>query len=168
MQVSEQNPILGLEGRASLLINLGRALKDSPSMFGKTGRPGDMLSSNFMPLLTCSLFNLDFLQTESLMQGSKRIIPLAALWHILIEGLNPVWPASRVILAGIPLGDVWPCEALKSSASNPGDNLVPFHKLTQWMTYSLVEVFVRTMDWQFVGMEDMTGLPEYRNGTSVF
>lgn len=87
---------------------------------------------------------------------------MAALWHVLLDGFNPIWPASRTVLAGVPLGDVWPCEALPNSQE--GDDLVPFHKLTQWMTYSLIEVVVKVMGWEFSGMEDMTGLPEYRNG----
>ena len=49
------------------------------------------------------------------------------------------------------------------------DALVPFHKLTGWMTYSLVEPIQKVMGWAFEGVEHMTGLPEYRNGacTSV-
>lgn len=67
------------------------------------------------------------------MDGNIRVIPLAALWHVLIEGLNPIWP-SRHSLAGVSLGDVWPCEALKPTSPSEGDDLVPFHKLTGWLT----------------------------------
>lgn len=108
---------------------------------------------------------LDFLERESKVEGSTRLVPLAALWHVLIDGLNPIWPASRTKLAGVSLGDVWPCTTLKSTSIAEGDDLIPFHKLTQWMTYSLVEAITQTLKWKFVGMEDMTGLPEYRNGT---
>jgi len=45
-----------------------------------------------------------------------------------------------------------------------GDELVPFHKLTGWTTYSLVEPIEKILGWKFDGLEDMTGLPEYRNG----
>lgn len=41
--------------------------------------------------------------------------------------------------------------------------LRPFHKLSQWLTYSLLEPF----EWAGVrvsGLGDLTGLPEYRNG----
>ncbi|KAJ3766899.1 hypothetical protein FB446DRAFT_362403 [Lentinula raphanica] len=153
MQVSESNPIVGLEGRTSLLRNLSDALSASPELFGSDGRPGNML---------------DFLEKESKLEGSTRLVPLAALWHVLIDGLNPIWPASRTKLAGVSLGDVWPCNALKAnspSTSEEGDDFVPFHKLTQWLTYSLVEAITFTnRNWKFVGLEDMTGLPEYRNG----
>ena len=42
LQVSENNPIAGLEGRAGLLSRLGDALKNS-ALFGREGRPGHML-----------------------------------------------------------------------------------------------------------------------------
>lgn len=48
-----------------------------------------------------------------------------------------------------------------------GDELVPFHKLTGWTTYSLVEPIEKILGWKFDGLEDMTGLPEYRNGACV-
>ena len=40
---------------------------------------------------------------------------------------------------------------------------VPFHKLSQWLTYSLLEPF----QWAgcvVEGLDALTGLPEYRNG----
>jgi hypothetical protein len=40
---------------------------------------------------------------------------------------------------------------------------VPFHKLSQWLTYSLLE----PLQWAGVtvtGLDALTGLPEYRNG----
>ena len=40
---------------------------------------------------------------------------------------------------------------------------MPFHKLSQWLTYSLLEPF----EWAGVtvtGLDALTGLPEYRNG----
>ena len=49
----------------------------------------------------------------------------------------------------------------------PGPGLtagwMPFHKLSQWLTYSLLEPF----GWAGVAVTDLdelTGLPEYRNG----
>lgn len=43
MQVSSENPMVGLEGRASLLVNLSRALKGNAPFFGVEGRPGNMI-----------------------------------------------------------------------------------------------------------------------------
>lgn len=149
MQVEASNPMVGLEGRASLLKNLSRALKQNPVFFGDEGRPGNIL---------------DYLETESILDGKTRRVPLAALWHVLITGLAPIWPSDRTSLGGVSLGDVWPCDALKAAAVEEGDELVPFHKLTGWTTYSLVEPIEKVLGWKFEGLEDMTGLPEYRNG----
>jgi hypothetical protein len=43
MQVDEFNPMVGLEGRASLLTNLGKALEASPRLFGHDARPGNLI-----------------------------------------------------------------------------------------------------------------------------
>jgi hypothetical protein len=58
---------------------------------------------------------------------------------------------------------------LGASIPNPaeGDDFVPFHKLTMWLTYSLVEVLQKNLKWRIDGLEDMTGLPEYRNGAKT-
>ena len=43
------------------------------------------------------------------------------------------------------------------------DGIVPFHKLSQWLTYSLIE----PLQWagiEVVNLDGLTGLPEYRNG----
>ena len=110
---------------------------------------------------------------------------ISSLFGALIEGLAMIWPSSRTSLHGVSLGDVWPCAALSSAEKNSsgvpadvkfnpgastvskaqtGDDLVPFHKLTQWITYSLVEPIEKILGWEVEGLEDMTGLPEYRNG----
>ncbi|TCD69763.1 hypothetical protein EIP91_006299 [Steccherinum ochraceum] len=148
MQVSLTNPMVGIEGRTSLLSNLGNALKANAQFFGSSARPGNML---------------DFLEAESQPNESSRKVHIASLWAVLIEGLAPIWPA-RLSLGGVVLGDVWPCDVLKSSSVNEGDDLVPFHKLTGWITYSLIEPIEKVLGWKFEGVEDMTGLPEYRNG----
>ncbi|KAI0694138.1 DUF1688-domain-containing protein [Cytidiella melzeri] len=148
MQVTAENPMVGIEGRTSLLQNLSTALKTNPTFFGSSARPGGLV---------------DFLESESIVEGSTRLVPIASLWAVLMEGLAPIWPA-RLKLGGIPLGDVWPCDALKPDALNDTDALVPFHKLTGWITYSLLEPLQKILGWKFDGVEDMTGLPEYRNG----
>ena len=92
------------------------------------------------------------------------MVPVAALWSALIDGLNAIWPPSRTKLGGVSLGDVWPCGVLAKEAKEEGDDLVPFHKLTGWMSYSVIEPIEKILGWKFQGIEDMTGLPEYRNG----
>lgn len=44
------------------------------------------------------------------------------------------------------------------------ETIVPFHKLTQWLCYSLMQPMSVLMHIHFAGTELMTGLPEYRNG----
>ncbi|EMD37201.1 hypothetical protein CERSUDRAFT_115105 [Gelatoporia subvermispora B] len=148
MQVSASNPMVGIDGRSALLQNLSAALRGRPTFFGSSMRPGNLL---------------DYLDSESTLSGSTRTVHIFSLWTALIEGLAPIWPA-RLTFAGVPLGDVWPCGTLKPSASAEGDELVPFHKLTGWTTYSLVEPIEKVLQWRFEGLEHMTGLPEYRNG----
>ena len=43
------------------------------------------------------------------------------------------------------------------------DGIVPFHKLTQWLTYSLLEP-LETAGLTVVDLDELTALPEYRNG----
>ncbi|KJA17815.1 hypothetical protein HYPSUDRAFT_45997, partial [Hypholoma sublateritium FD-334 SS-4] len=146
MQVSDSNPMVGIEGRTSLLINLSKALKEAPQFFGSDGRPGNVI---------------DFLESQSKLENATHVVPIAALWTALVDGLNPIWP-SRISLGGMSLGDVWPCPSLVAPIASPqeGDDLVPFHKLTMWLTYSLVEVLEANLKWRIDGVEDMTGLPE--------
>jgi len=87
-----------------------------------------------------------------------------------MEGLVKVWPATRTNFGGCSLGDVWPCPALVAAeGADPakGDDLVPFHKLTQWLAYSLTEPLQTILGWKVDGIEHMTGLPEYRNGIGL-
>ena len=79
-----------------------------------------------------------------------------------MDGLSPIWPQSRTQFDGISLGDAWPCSSMPPA---PGwERIVPFHKLTQWLTYSLLVPMSRLMGIMFVGEQLLTGLPEYRNG----
>jgi hypothetical protein len=43
LQVTADNPIAGLEGRAELLVRLGHALEANRQIFGATARPGNMI-----------------------------------------------------------------------------------------------------------------------------
>ncbi len=64
----------------------------------------------------------------------------------VLDRLSPIWPSPR--------GDVW---------EHPVIGLVPFHKLSQWMSYSLVEP-IEGAGLKVVALDALTGLPEYRNG----
>lgn len=52
----------------------------------------------------------------------------------------------------------------RSPPAQPWENIVPFHKLTQWLCYSLMVPMTKLLNIQFAGSELLTGLPEYRNG----
>jgi len=44
-----------------------------------------------------------------------------------------------------------------------GSQLIPFHKLSQWLTYSLLEP-LQELGLTLTHLDSLTGLPEYRNG----
>jgi hypothetical protein len=84
-----------------------------------------------------------------------------------MDGLSPIWPASRTNIDNTSLGDAWPLTTLSNSLQppfQPWETIVPFHKLTQWLCYSLMQPMSKLMNIHFAGSELMTGLPEYRNG----
>lgn len=84
-----------------------------------------------------------------------------------MDGLSPIWPSSRTQIDSTPLGDAWPLSTMPASSSTAADlweTIVPFHKLTQWLCYSLMQPMSVLMHIHFAGIELMTGLPEYRNG----
>ena len=78
----------------------------------------------------------------------------------VLESFGAIWPG-RVTIAGSNLGDVWPHPGLPDRPF--GANLVPFHKLSQWLTYSLVEPLTEA-GVRVTNLNALTGLAEYRNG----
>ncbi|KAF2634028.1 hypothetical protein P280DRAFT_71194 [Massarina eburnea CBS 473.64] len=149
LQVTEQNPLDGLQGRAGLLMRLGDALQNQ-EVFGLEARPGNML---------------DYLLSHPSTQASSvPIIPVPTLWNTLMDSLAPIWPSTRTQIDGVSLGDAWPCSVMPSHPTHPWENIVPFHKLTQWLTYSLMVPMTKLLHVHFAGAHLLTGLPEYRNG----
>jgi hypothetical protein len=59
------------------------------------------------------------------------------------------------------LGDCWKYPAIKTNDAT--DGLVPLHKLSQWLTYSLIEPLQRA-GVEVTDIDGLTGLAEYRNG----
>jgi hypothetical protein len=85
--------------------------------------------------------------------------------------LIPSWPKDRTHIDGQPIGDAWPLQVLERRSGGQGEAAVaealhiqPFHKLTQWLAYSLTVPFVRILGVEWTNTELGTGLPEYRNG----
>lgn len=109
-------------------------------------------------------FILDFLLAHKDTDRSSglTVVCVPTLWNLLMDGLAPIWPESRTQVDGISLGDAWSCSSMPPI---PGwERIVPFHKLTQWLAYSLMVPMTKLMGIQWAGEELLTGLPEYRNG----
>jgi hypothetical protein len=93
-------------------------------------------------------------------QAEDGRLPAPRILEALLEHLGPIWP-SRLTLGGVPLGDTWRHPAIKRDDATNG--LVPIHKLSQWLAYSLIE----PLQWSGINVTDidgLTGLAEYRNG----
>jgi len=140
-QVNAENQMEGLEGRLHLLNRLGETLLKTPQFFGTEGRLG-----NF------------YLYIQTLINDQS--ISAGKIFSTVLDAFNDIWP-QRMKYKGLNLGDVWCHSQLKSSSE--GSEFVPFHKLSQWLTYSLIE----PLEWTGIKVTDLnalTGLPEYRNG----
>jgi hypothetical protein len=88
------------------------------------------------------------------------VVSAATLLQALLDGLGSIW-LTRSAIDGVPLGDVW--RHPHACGSGPTAGWVPFHKLSQWLAYSLFE----PLEWAGVTVSDgdqLTALPEYRNG----
>jgi hypothetical protein len=143
MQVSDLNPLVGLDGRADLLRRLGRLIASKPEIFGRndTPRPGGLFD-------------------RLAMQADGGRLPAPTILTELLQQLGPIWP-SRLTLGGLALGDCWKHPALTTADATSG--LVPLHKLSQWLAYSLIEP-LQAAGIDVTDMDGLTGLAEYRNG----
>lgn len=138
-QVTPANPMVGLEGRAAMMKAVGEALERSP-WFAGTRRPSGLL--------------------DALRDRWGDRVRAADLLLAVLEGFETIWPG-RVSLDGVCLGDVWPHPAAGGEGASAG--LVPLHKLSQWLTYSLLEPLADA-GIEVVELDELTGLAEYRNG----
>jgi hypothetical protein len=142
-QVSIDNPLVGLDGRAALLRRLGAQVLARPDLFATADapRPGGLF---------------DVLAARA----SRGRLPAAAILELLLEALGPIW-AGRLVVDGLALGDCWRHPALRRDDAT--DGLVPLHKLSQWLAYSLVEP-LEAAGIHVTDIDGLTGLAEYRNG----
>lgn len=134
-QVTEENPLVGTAGRANLLRTLGQVVHSTPAYFDPA-RP--------------RLGDLGVWLKRSANDGQ---LPASAVLDAVLKALGAIWPG-REQLAGKPLGDVW---------RHSRFGLVPFHKLSQWLSYSLFEP-LEAAGLVITEIDELTGLPEYRNG----
>lgn len=143
MQVSDTNPLVGIDGRVNLLRSLGRLLAAKPAVFGRfdTPRPGGL-----------------FDRLASLADDHR--LPAPTILSELLRELGPIWP-SRLTLGGIALGDCWRHPMLATGDAT--SHLMPLHKLSQWLAYSLIEP-LQNAGIAVTDIDGLTGLAEYRNG----
>ena len=138
-QVDDNNTIEGIEGRTQLIRSLGELLNARKDIFGDPPRLGGLYDY--------------FLNHDR--------TPIAAdVLRVILDTIAPIWPG-RIQLSGTNLGDIWRHSAIRREDQT--DQLVPFHKLSQWLTYSLLEPFADG-GITVQNPDSLTGLAEYRNG----
>jgi hypothetical protein len=132
-QVTPNNPLTGLDGRAGTLARLGEALQAEADRGGGQARPG-------------------LLYDRITVGGTRPEVDAAELLGSALRLLAPVW-RTGILVSGVPAGDVWPHRwAGAGLGEAPGsDELidrttpgwVPFHMAGQWLVYTLVEPLSR-------------------------
>jgi hypothetical protein len=143
LQAGPDNPLIGIAGRVDLLHRLGGTVLGAPSIFARNDepRPGGL-----------------FDHLASLAPSGQ--IAAATILAEVLRHLGSIWPG-RTVLGGVPLGDCWRHPAIKTGDAT--DQLMPLHKLSQWLTYSLIEPMERA-GIEVTEIDGLTGLAEYRNG----
>jgi hypothetical protein len=145
-QSSESNPLVSLEGRLKLLHNLGKTLQTNTQFFGmRNPRIGNILEF--------------FLEISS---GQQEKLSATQILRCIQDALGPIWPG-RTQLNNVNIGDVWAYRPLGKGLLS----LVPFHKLSQWLSYSLFEPLMEN-GLAITQIQELTGLAEYRNGGLIF
>lgn len=141
-QVSDANPLVGIDGRVELMNALGRTLRARPEVFGQT-----------LPRIG-NLYDYFVERAKGGTVSARNVLVT------VLDSFSGIWPG-RIELGGENLGDVWRHPAIHRDDVTNG--LMPLHKLSQWLTYSLVE----PLGWagmRVTGLNALTGLAEYRNG----
>lgn len=135
--VSEDNPLEGAEGRLSLLTRCADAVRSAPDLFASEDdpRPGGLI---------------DALAGEAV--GGT--LPAPEILSFVLEALGAIWPSRLTDEDGVPLGDTW---------RHPDVGLVPFHKLSTWLSLSLIEP-LEVAGVTVTELDRLPGLAEYRNG----
>src|SRR5262249_26035466 len=117
-QVDAGNPLVGLGQRSALLRRLRQTTPHPADLFAPAGaRPGHLVD-------------------HFLSGAPDRPVPPSKLLATLLDGLSSIWP-SALTLDGCPVGDAGRHPAVRTGDAT--DRIVPFHKLSQWLAYSLIE-----------------------------
>lgn len=185
LQSTPANAMAGVEGRAGLLIRLGDVLANNPEVFGTDGRPGHIVDyllahpttqASSMPIVSVPvLWTLIMDSLEPIWPESRTAIngvSLGDAWpcsgmpqpksvsaepHATPPGSLPLRTPSTPTFSPFPTSG-------SSNRVAAWESIVPFHELTQWLTYSLMQPMQTLLKIHFAGAELLTGLPEYRNG----
>lgn len=126
-----------------------------------------LLVSLQFPASLLQLTSADYLLKSA---SDSSTLDILTFWDLLQTLLIPIWPQDRTAIDGSPIGDAWPLGALAKQAGTAHDDksnpefIQPFHKLTQWLTYSLMVPFQRILGVTWLNAGALTALPEYRNG----
>jgi len=140
-QINESNQMVGLIGRFDMLKRLGEVMSKNIRCFGgEIKRPGNLL---------------DFVLTKS--NGGSQV-SVDWLWEGILA-LEPIFPEH---LSGVRRGDVW-FHSMLTIIGRPGSDLIPFHKLSQWLAMSILEP-MESFGVKFSDKDLFTPLAEYRNG----
>ncbi|HTL10986.1 MAG TPA: URC4/urg3 family protein [Bdellovibrionota bacterium] len=173
-QVSGDNPLVGVEGRLHLMHALGRAIRqDGPYFQGPAEEHEPGVDSPHGHSIHRLGTIVDYLFSKAVPpahKGSKRTLAATTILDAVQRGLGSIWPG-RESVGEFNLGDVWRYEPFEReiAAENLEEEdrrmqaLVPFHKLSQWLSYSLMEP-LEAAGLEITALGDLTGLPEYRNG----
>ena len=124
---------------------------DNP-MVGLEGR-ARLIRSACDVLWNVGLGQLGAVRDRIVERAQGKTIAAPAILETLLRLFNAIWPG-RLKADGLNLGDTW---------RHPTLGLVPFQKLSQWLSYSLVEP-LEEEGFEVVELDGLTGLPEYRNG----
>ncbi|KAI8387305.1 hypothetical protein BD560DRAFT_382058 [Blakeslea trispora] len=148
LQFTETNSFAGIKERHEVLNHLGFVLQNRKDYFGRDiQRPGNLM---------------DYLLNHPTTIKTKKgpLISIETLWPAVQE-MGEVW-ASEDNIGGTPgLGDVWPCAAI---SNDDNTNLVSFHKLSQWIIFSIIEPMDKLLGATIEGTDLLTPLPDYCNG----
>uniref|UniRef100_K3WWH7 Uracil catabolism protein 4 n=1 Tax=Globisporangium ultimum (strain ATCC 200006 / CBS 805.95 / DAOM BR144) TaxID=431595 RepID=K3WWH7_GLOUD len=142
----ETNPMVGCAGRTDLLKKLGGSLTAHPEFFA--GADGSIRPGNLV----------DYLLKH---KNDQNEVSVKELWRTVAYGLQDIWPDSRPRIGDQNMGDIWELSYLPEHEK--ASKYVCFHKLSQWLTYSLMEP-LQEYGLKITDLGLMTGLPEYRNG----
>ncbi len=141
-QIREDNELIGFENRVKLVNKLG-TIVETDSLFQRNG-----------------MRRLGHLADELVSLSANNIVSTENIFATLVTSFSALWVKENSPDSAL-VGDIWRHKAVESDTNPLG--LVPFHKILQWLTYSLLEPLER-FGLEVVDVERLTGLPEYRNG----